>query len=167
LTTKCVWGLALGAMVLLGLAGCGGGGGDSSRPQPFVRNGNDRLQSGDQVNGFGYYIDYHNFKLTSRRTLEFTMTSNDVDPFIGVLEGQTILGYDDDSGIGNDSQLFLTLDAGEYSFRCTSASFGTGAYHWEIREVTDRPVKIGPDAADKVRSTGQKDMLIAKQDGQP
>lgn len=121
--------ILLAIIAVVGCAGKGGGG-------RYSRSGDGYLGPGDIVNGQGGYLDIISFRVSSRKTLTFRMTSGTLDSFIGVTRGGSVYGTDDDSGPGLDAMLTLTLNEGDYEFRCTDFRTGaySGSYSWSIDE---------------------------------
>ncbi len=83
----------------------------------------------------GIYTDRYLLNITTRTTLQLTMTSTAFDAYIGVLsQAGAVQGEDDDSGGGTNARLTITLDPGSYIVLATSFDSGvTGAYVLDVR----------------------------------
>ena len=100
---------------------------------PTVVNGTLRTTSCQLRNTI--YADRYLLNITTRTTLQLTMTSTAFDAYIGVLsQAGAVQGEDDDSGGGTNARLTITLDPGSYTVLATSFDSGvTGAYVLDVR----------------------------------
>lgn len=88
------------------------------------------LFTNDLVDPNGYYYDAYRLQLASAATVEITLTSDQVDPYLYLYSSAgTLIDFDDD-GAGNlNSQLTTSLNAGCYIVVASSYDPGeTGSY---------------------------------------
>lgn len=77
------------------------------------------------------YADYYRLTLTAPRTVTISMSSPSLDSFVAVLDGDTVVAFDDDGGggaLGLDARLTTSLPAGTYIVVANSVDIETGTY---------------------------------------
>jgi len=84
----------------------------------------------------GEYVDAWSLSLASSTAVKIDLVSTDFDAFLVLTDDMIVtIDEDDDGGSGVNSQINITLDAGDYVIWATSFSAGqTGAYELSLRE---------------------------------
>jgi hypothetical protein len=90
------------------------------------------LGLGDPVDSSGAYFDRYALTVTQGGVIQITMRSTDVDAWLTLYSGTTVLAVDDDSGggtNGTDARITTSLVPGCYLVEAsTFASGETGSY---------------------------------------
>jgi hypothetical protein len=132
------------------------------------------LASGNCTIGTGEYVDAWSLSLTSSTAVKIDLVSTDFDAFLVLTDDMMVtIDEDDDGGAGVDSQINITLDAGDYVIWATSFSAGqTGAYQLSLREpgatVTISSITVpgtGGTAVDPAAVVGQIDVNLTIDEG--
>lgn len=153
--------LALAALGLSVVVGCGGGG--SSCGGYSSRNGS--LNASDDIYAFSdrnRYADIWDVTACGDGTLTLTLNSTDMDPYVMIAQRTApgtylILARNDDSGGGLNSRLTYSASRGTtYSIICTSFSGGYGSYNLGIDGPVggpsqQRPAQAGPSSPARIR----------------
>ena len=143
------WTAALGAT----LVGCGGGGGgiggDGGSLEGF-------LSTSDWVLGDGYYADRYVFTASRDGQVQVDMGSNQVDPYLVVLDEDGNYLEDDDAGPGDDARLLFDVIRGrQYEVRATTFDqYDTGDYDlfWSRGLVFDGELRGRGDNQERLRA---------------
>ena len=93
------------------------------------------LASGNCTLTSGEFVDAWSFSLGTSTAVQINLTSSEFDPFLIVTDDIVVtLDSDDDGGEGVNSQINITLEAGDYLIWATSFSPGeSGSYQLSLR----------------------------------
>ena len=82
------------------------------------------------------YVDVYEITLAAAATIQFDMTSSDLDAYIGLFDGRGVfLAEDDNSGGGQNARLVRDLAAGKYRVWANAISAtSTGAYAFVVTQ---------------------------------
>lgn len=92
------------------------------------------LTSSDCIDPTGVAVDYYRFRVNSGRTVQVTMTSRTIVPYLEILDEDGRLVTDEDEGSEGLSQIEEYLDEGTYYI---AASTYEGSEYGDYRLTSD------------------------------
>lgn len=96
------------------------------------------------------YLDRYELSVASRATVRMDLTSSVLDPFLAVADSKgTLVAQDDDSGVGLNAHIDVTLDPGQYVVMANAQPNQTGAYRLDVA------VAVDPCAVSRTITSGQ------------
>ena len=149
------------AVFMTGMMVFSGCGGSDKGFNPVIKSGDGSITSSDTPLADGSYGDTIHFTTERAGVVIVSMSSSDVDSYVVVWSGSaddytsyTLIGEDDDSGIGLDSLFgFLASANSTYTVRfCTSGASDFGPYKYLISYGDNRSMRplIGDEPAKPV-----------------
>ena len=143
------------------LVGCGGGGSRSGGSLDGFLSSSDWVLSGN------FYADRYIFRVTRNGNVTIDMTSNDFDTYLIVIDENSNVLEDDDSGAGENARLTFQAFAGEtLEVRATSHfSQDGGAYRlsWSDGLVLDGELRGTAGSREKLAAPNVKPKAEAAQ----
>ena len=130
--------VALAALFPVVLAGCDSiTGGEDCSGGTRIEVGDvvtGTLEAGDDLDVDGAYLDRFALEVNEDGTVTITLTSDDFDAWLWLLEeDESVVASDDDGAGGLNSEISMSLDQGCYLIDATSLGEGeTGDYTLEV-----------------------------------